>query len=105
MDEPTTPVPTPRTITFIDYDITLASGKEFQFALRLDAGDTEEIGNKGDIALYLARTGHHVNIAGNHVAVLSRRERIVTLPAEDFKPKSADAPKRSNVIPINIPGL
>lgn len=83
--------PAPRTVPVIDFEITLASGKEFQFSLRPDLGDAETPG--GDVCYFtFARTGHQVTFFVNHLASISRRERTITLPAEKFEPSPTTLP-------------
>lgn len=72
--------PEPQTETVIDYDITLACGRDIQFTVRPAQGDTE-IANHSALTLFFARTKHHVKINAAQMAVTSRREReMVILP-------------------------
>jgi hypothetical protein len=73
--------PEPKTVTVIDFDITLACGKDIQFTLRPDLGDTESA-TKYALLLFFSRTQHHVKVNLDHLAVLSRRERQMALPPE-----------------------
>lgn len=78
---PTVLPPEPQTVTVIDYDLTLSCGKEIQFSLRPDLGDTEQEGTDGTF-LTFARTGHKVVIKHAHLAIGSRRERQMKLPPD-----------------------
>lgn len=94
--------PTPKTRTFIDLDITLACGKEFQHTVCPEFGDAIDSNderieirmrreNKTGIADFIVR------IKQAQIAVLSRCERVVVIPEKPFKPEAA----KGKVIPIN----
>lgn len=79
-----------KTVKAIDYEFTFMSGKDLQFTLRPDLGDTEAI--DGEFQNFeFGQTKHHVSVRISHVAVVSRRERdqvILDLP----EPKEAWTP-------------
>lgn len=72
-----------KVVKVVDFDITLASGKDMQFTLRPDLGDTEGADSAGNLVLTFGKTCHKVAIADKHIAIVSRRERdqvVLDLP-------------------------
>ena len=84
--------PEPIVVTAIDYEVTLACGKELQFTLRPDLGDVEESAESSTgpcLRLTLALSKHLVIIKDSQVAIISRREREMKLMPAKIEPRKS----------------
>lgn len=84
-------MPHPDQVTVIDYDLVLASGRDITFSVWPHKGDIEDLSDPTMLRLTL-RSGHVVSIRLDCLAVVSRHEHLVTLPAKKFEPSTAATP-------------